>query len=186
MTISSEQAAQALRDLDAVGQRSGTLYRYQRTAPILMVWGVIWLIGFGLSDLAASHVTLLWLVLDAIGIASSIYLGRAGKRAGSAEARDSSRRWLLSIFGILGFYVAVLVVLQPATGQQSAALISLLVALFYILAGVWVGLRFAIAGLALAALTLVGYFALNAHFNLWMAVVGGGALLLAGFWLRRA
>jgi len=26
---------------------------------------------------------------------------------------------------------------------------------------------------------------LSAHFNLWMAVVGGGALILAGLWLRR-
>jgi hypothetical protein len=35
-------------------------------------------------------------------------------------------------------------------------------------------------------LTLFGYVTLASHFYLWMAVVGGGALVLAGLWLRRA
>jgi hypothetical protein len=35
-------------------------------------------------------------------------------------------------------------------------------------------------------LTIVGFFVLPAIFMLWMAVVGGGALVLGGLWLRRA
>jgi len=182
MTLSSEQAAQTLKDLESVGQRSSQLYRYQRTAPMLWVWGAIWLVGFGLSDVLPEHINLIWPPLDLIGIGACMYLGRSNPQGESHH----SGRWLLSIFSILAFYVLVLIVFQPASAQQSASLIALLVALFYVLAGVWVGARFAIAGLVFAALTLVGYFILSAHFDLWMALVGGGALGLAGFWLRRA
>jgi len=182
MTLSSEQAEQALRDLETAGRRSGQLYRYQRSAPMLIVWGVIWLIGFGLSDFFPARVNLIWLVLDVVGVSASIYLGRASP---SSTGKDSSWRWLASILSILVFYILVQLVLQPVTEQQAAALMALLVALFYVLGGLWIGARLAIAGLVLAALTLVGFFTLSAHFNLWMAVVGGGALILAGLWLRR-
>jgi hypothetical protein len=43
-----------------------------------------------------------------------------------------------------------------------------------------------VTGIALAALTLFGYFEVVTHFDMWMAVVGGGSLILAGIWLRRA
>ena len=39
---------------------------------------------------------------------------------------------------------------------------------------------------AIAVLTLVGFFWLPQLFLLWMAVVGGGALIFAGLWLRTA
>jgi hypothetical protein len=41
-----------------------------------------------------------------------------------------------------------------------------------------------LAGVVVAALTLIGFFGLPQYFLLWMAVVGGGALILGGFWLR--
>jgi hypothetical protein len=59
-----------------------------------------------------------------------------------------------------------------------------LASLFYVLIGLWAGMRFVITGIAVAALTLGGFFYLPAHFLLWMAAVGGGALILAGLWMR--
>jgi len=84
------------------------------------------------------------------------------------------------------FYVVVLNIMQPVSGPQSAVLISLIVALCYVLGGVWIGARLAVTGIAVAVLTLVGFYMLPAYFLLWMAVVGGGALILAGVWLRTA
>jgi hypothetical protein len=182
MTLSSEQAAQALLDLETAGRLSGRLYRYQRSAPMLIVWGVIWLIGFGLSDFFPARINLIWLVLDVVGISACIYLDRASP---ASDCKDASWRWLASIFSILAFYILVQLVLQPVTESQAAVLMALLVALFYVLGGLWIGARLALAGVVLAALTLIGFFMLSAHFNLWMAVVGGGALILAGLWLRR-
>jgi hypothetical protein len=50
--------------------------------------------------------------------------------------------------------------------------------------GVWKGPRFLITGIVVVALTLGGFYFLHDHFFPWMAVVGGGALILAGLWLR--
>jgi DNA-binding MarR family transcriptional regulator len=69
---------------------------------------------------------------------------------------------------------------------QAGAVFPLLVALWYALLGIWRrGMRMALLGLVLGLLTVAGYFWLAQYFLLWMAVVGGGALILGGFWLRR-
>ncbi|RFU48590.1 hypothetical protein [Paraburkholderia sp. DHOC27] len=183
MALTSEQASQALRDLEAVSQRSGKLYRYQRTAPMLILWGVIWIVGFGATQLAPARAGWLWIVLDIAGVLGCIYLGRRGHADASAS---QSWRWLGTIAAIGAFYVLALTILQPTSGAQVAAFIGLLVAMFYVLAGLWIGVRLAIIGLALAVLTVFGYYMLPAYFALWMAVVGGGALILAGLWLRTA
>ncbi|HVB86508.1 MAG TPA: hypothetical protein VNK23_07585 [Candidatus Dormibacteraeota bacterium] len=46
-------------------------------------------------------------------------------------------------------------------------------------------MRMAILGFAVGALTAGGYFSLPQYFLLWMAGVGGGALILGGLWLRK-
>jgi hypothetical protein len=183
MSLSSEQAAEALREIEAVGHRSGQLYLYQRSAPMLILWGVIWLVGFGLTDLFPAKANSIWIPLNVVGVLTCVYFGQHGK---GERSTLMTYRWLASIVSIFAFYIFVLVIFQQATGKQSAALICLIVALFYVLGGLWLGARFAAAGIVLTTLTLFGYFILTAHFYLWMAVVGGGALMLAGLWLRRA
>jgi hypothetical protein len=39
-------------------------------------------------------------------------------------------------------------------------------------------------GIVLAVLTVIGYFWLPGLFLLWMAALGGGALILGGIWFR--
>ena len=57
--------------------------------------------------------------------------------------------------------------------------------LFYCIAGLWFGHAFVAIGLAITALTLIGYFFIGgAAFLLWMAVVNGGGLILGGLWMR--
>jgi len=51
--------------------------------------------------------------------------------------------------------------------------------------GLWFGFRYIVAGLLVATLTLTGFFVLRSHFSLWMASVGGSALILTGLWLRK-
>jgi len=56
----------------------------------------------------------------------------------------------------------------------------------YIIAGLWLGGAFVAIGTAIIALTLIGYFFAGPWFELWMALVNGGGLLLGGFWMRRS
>ena len=85
------------------------------------------------------------------------------------------------------FIGALFAIMPPHTDAQVAAFFPILVALFYLLIGVWTeGARMIVLGLAVGALTLFGFFYLAPYFALWMAVVGGGGLILGGFWLRSA
>ena len=58
--------------------------------------------------------------------------------------------------------------------------------LVYTIAGLWVGRAFVAIGLGIIALTLVGYFLVGDWFDLWMAVVNGGGLIVGGLWMRRS
>jgi hypothetical protein len=58
--------------------------------------------------------------------------------------------------------------------------------LFYTIAGLWVGYAFVAIGGAITVLTLIGYFFIGTAFDLWMAFVNGGGLILGGLWMRRS
>jgi len=73
----------------------------------------------------------------------------------------------------------------PVNARQVAAFIPLLVAVTYVLRGIWSGIRYVGLGIAVSAFTLLGFFLVKDHFFLWMAVVGGGSLILASIWFRR-
>ena len=49
--------------------------------------------------------------------------------------------------------------------------------------GLWRGLRYVISGMAVVALTLIGFFYIGPIF-FWFAAVGGGAMILTGLWFR--
>jgi hypothetical protein len=178
MTLSPRDAAIALRDIERAEARSATLDDYQRAAPHFLIWGVLWVVGYGLTDFYPKHVAAIWAVIVPIGIASGFAAMRArgsglGWRYGAAAA------------AIFVFVCAVFVVMWPVRDRQIAAFIPLVVGLAYVLRGIWSGLRHVVAGVLVAALTLAGFFLLEQHFFLWMAGVGGGSLILAGAWLRR-
>ncbi len=56
----------------------------------------------------------------------------------------------------------------------------------YALAGLWLGRAFTLIGVGLTALVLAGYFWAGEAFDLYLAAVNGGGLILCGLWMRRA
>lgn len=188
MSISSEQAAQALREVEQTRALSSTLYGYQKASPHCFLWGCIWLVGFSLTDFFPNHINLVWIPLDILGIACATYLVTRSPQARderSPSKLNQTWRWLGSIFTIMAFFIAVQLVMQPTAERQVVSLIMLIVSMFYVLRGVWGSPRMGWTGIALAALTAFGFYEVHVHYDLWMAVVGGGSLILTGFWLRR-
>jgi hypothetical protein len=90
----------------------------------------------------------------------------------------------MGVFGV--FAVSVIAVMQPHDPRQTGAFFPLLIAAGYGVFGSFGAPRVLALGAALAALTLAGFFTLRDIFSLYMAVVGGGGLILGGLWLRRA
>ena len=178
MTVTQQDAAAALRAIEETQARSTTLRGYQNAAPHFLVWGVVWIVGYGLSDVFRGHANAIWGVLVPIGLVAGLFIKRDASRA-------VSWRYAATAVATLSFFAATFFVMWPVSGRQISAFIPLVVALLYVLCGIWAGWRYVVAGVAVAALTLVGFIWLSTHFLLWMAVVGGGALMLAGLWLRR-
>jgi hypothetical protein len=181
MRVSPEEASQALDQVAEAQARSETLYGYWRGAPHLILWGILWTAGFGLADVFPTHVTVIWSVVTPVGIAAGIVIDRA------RDGEPASRDWRFAIIALAfaAFFFATFSILKPHGIDQVSAFICLVVALVYVLMGLWFGLRYVLGGMLVAALTLSGFFLLHSHFSLWMASVGGGALILTGLWLRK-
>jgi hypothetical protein len=187
MTLSTDQAAEKLKEIDRTSRRSALAYSYAHASPHLILWGFVWMVGYGGSDFYPHYAGLLWSVLSLIGFLGSVAIGRACRREDhpySGIKRYSSLRYLATWLAIGVFILATFTIFGHATRQQQAAYVPLIVALMYSVFGIWKGPRFLVTGIAVAALTLGGYFFLHQHFMLWMAAVGGSALVLAGLWLR--
>ena len=200
MSLSIQQAADALQDVARAQRRAAILRGYERGAPHFLLWGTIWLVGFAGTDLFPAHAGLLWLVLDVLGIGGGFLIVRAAAQAAASASASASAYasaygantrqvgWRYAAVGLtfLAFIVATYYVMGAHTVAQFGAFPALLMGLLYTLAGIWRGARWAVVGIAVFALTLVGYVLLGAHFMLWMSVCGGGSLLLTGIWMRRA
>ncbi|HXP98117.1 MAG TPA: hypothetical protein VN809_15490, partial [Telmatospirillum sp.] len=68
MTITADEAAEALASIDDVAKRARMALGYEAGAPMLMLWGVIWVICFGVGWLETHHAAVVaWMWLAPIG-----------------------------------------------------------------------------------------------------------------------
>jgi hypothetical protein len=182
MPVTPADAEHTLRDISSTARASAAFYGYRVASPHLILWGIIWVIGYGASFFYP-QATMTWPLLTVIGVAGSCYFGWQARRAGRSRP---GWRYGATGLAVFLFIAALFAVMPPRTDAQVSAFYPILVALFYCLVGIWTdGRRMIVAGTAIAVLTLGGYFYLAQIFTLWMAIVGGGALILGGIWLRR-
>lgn len=181
--IQPQEAAKALKEIAHAERHSGQALRYQKASPHLFLWGLIWIVGYAVTY-ARPHWYFLWIVLTVIGVVGSFSLGQTGER--KVSRRSFGWRYAATFMALFLFIEALFAILPPRSSLQIDAFFPLLVAICYVLLGIWTRTtRVALLGLALGLLTLGGYFWFQHYFPLWMAGVGGGALILGGFWLRR-
>ena len=191
MSLTPSEAADSLKAIAQTGRRSAQAYSYAHSSPHFILWGLVWLIGYAGSDLlprwGAPHlVGWLWNAATVIGIATSFWIGRRQSLAAPGVGdRKTGLRWFASFVVIWLFVAAVFAIMHPVNPLVQGAFFPLIVAMFYALLGVWKGLRFLIAGAVVSTATLFGFFYLPQIFLLWMAVVGGGSLILVGLWLKK-
>jgi hypothetical protein len=180
MAPTPEEAAAALRQIEAAQRRSRTLHGYENTAPQWILWGVIWVLGYGLAELFPAWRGMQWLVLVPAGIAGGFVLTRRSPGKHAAAWRIAGVIMILQVF----FWIAF-ALLWPVTQRQIDAFPPLVIAMISVAIGLWLGWRFVVTGVSVAGLTVAGFYFVHSHFDLWMALVGGGALILSGLWLKR-
>ncbi len=182
MAISAREAKEALDEITRTSRHSSQLHAYKSAAPHLVLWGVLWLLGYGATYLVARQAGWVWLAVLVIGGLGSFSSGIAAKPA--ARPRFSWQiffTWL----AVLGAIASVLAIFAPIRGAQVGALFPLVAGWAYVVLGLWLGTRLILAGSVVVGLTLFGFFALpSGEFMLWMAGVGSLTLIGTGLWLR--
>jgi hypothetical protein len=186
--LNAQQAAQALKEAGAAERRSAEAYSYSQSAPYCFVWGAVWLLGYGAEALIPSSqpasvwLGWWWMGLTLTGAAISVAIGRL------QNMRRPGRSWRTGMLFLIIwlFTLALFAVLHPKNSLQVGAYFPLLFSAIYAAIGLWLGLRYILVGLFLAVATLGAYFLMREYFFHWMALVGGGSLLLTGLWMRQA
>jgi hypothetical protein len=182
MPLSPNEAADALNDITRTERKSAMAYGYHAAAPHFFLWGAIWIAEYG-GVYFNPRLGPLFPVLSVVGLVGSFIIGWRMK---GARRSNYGWRYGATALALFLFISALFAIFPPKSGAQIGAFFPLLVALAYVLSGIWTGaLRMAVLGLAVGILTCVGYFYFHPTFMLWMALVGGGALVLGGLWLRR-
>jgi hypothetical protein len=188
MGISKSEAASALTDIESAARRSGLLTGYRGAGPILMVWGVIWAIGYGGMGVSSPQTWgWLWLPLDVIGVVATVLMSRAAKGAGRATGK-AGVGWKIAagVLAVMAFYAATFALFRPASADAVIVYPGVVTGLVYAGVGIAYAPRYLWIGAAVFAASLVGYFFFQPWLAFWMAAVGGGGLIVAGLWLRRA
>jgi hypothetical protein len=184
MTIDPREAANALSDIDAVVRRVKQSRFYNFASLMLILWGAVVAAGYVASQLMPRSAGYAWIALYVVGIAGSFAISRFD------HVREGVRTFDLRIFAalmlFLGFGLLWTTGLAHFNGRQLGTFWPTYFMMAYAITGLWFGWAFVVIGLGITALTLIGYFFLGDWFELWMAVVDGGGLMLGGFWMRRS
>ena len=183
MALTPDEAADTLRDIEATGRRSGEAFGYRMSGPYFILWGLVWLVGYAGSDLLPSRAGLIWLVASLVGAIGSVAVSRT---IGKNKSAQTGWRVFFLVVIVAAFVLASYTVMWPVSPMQQAAFVPLIAAGAYTAVGLWAGVRWIVAGVAIAILTLGGFFLMREHFGLYMAAVGGGGLIVAGLWMRSA
>jgi hypothetical protein len=184
MTIDSKQAIEALSEIDAMVRRVRQSRIYDIASLNLIMWGALVLAGNIASHLWPPQAGYLWIAVNAAGVAGSLAIG-AFKSRRMSMARSNLRVLAASVL-FFGFGILWSIVLGHFSPRQLSVFWPTYFSMIYTTVGLWFGWAFVAIGLSITALTLLGYFFAGDWFELWMAVVNGGGLVLGGLWMRRS
>jgi len=177
--VTREDAGKTLQDIDSTMERTMRGLGYRAASPHLVIWGIVWMLGYGLSALMPT-LEMHW---PSLVLAGAIASGVAGARTGGV----SGGGWKFAASACLaaGFFFALFAILPPLDHRQIGVIFPLIVSALYGGAGIWAcQARLGLTGLVVGVTALVAYFLLPAWFDAIMAGVGGGALVLGGLWMR--
>jgi uncharacterized membrane protein YeaQ/YmgE (transglycosylase-associated protein family) len=183
-SIDPKEAASALSDIESIVHRVRQSRIYNLASLIMIMWGALVFAGYLDAWLLPRSAGYGWIVVYIAGIVGSIAI------SASQHARDGVRTFDIRMFVAFVLFVAFGAfcsgVLAHLTPRQMGTFWPIYFMLVYTIAGLWAGRAFVAIGIGITVLTLIGYFFIGDPFDLWMAFVNGGGLILGGLWMRRS
>ncbi len=171
-----------LEEIVRVQERSRSLREYAEGAPHLVIWGAVWMVCNLAAWLMPELGGQIWMAGIALGVLGSFAAGWHAHR--ERHDRRVALRWAATMVAVFAGMTALLWILNPTDPRQIDAAFSLAVATAYVLLGIWRGGRFLMLGAVIALAVVLAWGWFRSFFFLWMGIVGGGALILGGWWLR--
>ncbi|RZJ41308.1 MAG: hypothetical protein EON87_16400 [Brevundimonas sp.] len=188
MNITRDEAAAALSDIDATTGRLSQQRSYHISGPILMLWGVVWLVCYSaMGLLPPEQWGWTWLIGDALGIVGTIMLSsKACAPWQGVAGRGMGWRSLLAGLAIAAFIGATLSIFGVQDPNAFMTFPGIVCGAVYFIVGLLHRPRFLVIGTAVFVASLIGFFGFPDILPFWMAIVGGGGLLIGGLWMRSA
>jgi hypothetical protein len=188
MSVTHDEARQSLDLIEETVAKTNKRIAASYAGNLLIWWGLIWIAGFTALYLLGPQGGYVFGVLDGLGVVGTILLCRKWPIRGSLRGPGSLqlvRRMMVFWLILVAYAILWVFLLSPMTGMQLGAFLVTAVMLGYAVIGLWTGSLFMLwLGLIVTGLTVFGFYILPGHFNLWMAPVGGGALLGTGLYIR--
>jgi hypothetical protein len=181
MTISAEDAGAMLAEIELIRRRVQQSSIYRASSMIVMGWGAIIFVG-NLAGIAAGRWTgAVWIALDALGVLGTIVI---------VSRTRKNERLGASFLAAFALFVAFGLVWSLLIGHFRARELDVfwptLFLFGYALAGLLFGRAFTAIGVGLSAVIVAGYLSIEGvAFNVFLAIVHGGGLILCGLWMRR-
>jgi hypothetical protein len=188
MHITPEEAQAALNDIQDASTKARSVVNMW--AYYMLLWGVVWTIGFLATQFKPQLVTWIWIVMIAIGMVGSAIIGiiqggRTRPVPGSHAAFIGSRLGIF--FGVLYGFAILWLIIFPLTPMQIGMLWITVVMFGSIIAGSWIHEPLSIVvGVGITFMSIVGYYLLPQYFWIWVAVFAGLPLVgISIYYLRK-
>jgi hypothetical protein len=183
MNIGPTEAAAALLDIESITRKVKQSCWYQLSSTMMMLWGFLVALGFAASQFAPAYWQLVWLTVDGIGIVATLALKAYD---GRTRGQRFDPRVAIAIVLFLGFGLLWTRLWGRFGIREANAFWPTLFMFGYAVAGLWLGRAFVVIGLAITVLVVAGYLWIGSWFDLYLALVAGGGLILCGLWMRWA
>lgn len=184
MTINRNEAAQALSAIDDIASRVRQSRFYRQASLMLILWGALVFTAYLVCMLMPRQAGWVWVGANVAGVVGSIGISLFVNENSGVRTFDWRVVVALGLFFGFGLFWAVGIARLPP--RELNAFWSTYFMLAYSIVGLWLGTGFLVIGAGITALTLIGYFLVGSYFELWMAFVNGGGLVLGGLWMRRS
>ena len=187
MNILPTEAEEALEAIQGMVRKTRQAISNSGAYAFLILWGSVWLFGFlGNQFFEDKTAGFIWMVLNILGGVVSAVVGiRMSRNVRSSSGAAFGKRiawfWLILFL----FCFALIIVVSPEDSKQMAMIIILFVMMGWMALALLLSMASVWWGLAITAMSVIGYLLLPNIFYLWMAVLGGGGMISLGFYIRK-
>ena len=190
MNISDEEARNSLDQIQAVATRTRKTIAASYDSGLLIMWGLIWIAAFLGTHFFLAWVWHIWMGLCGIGSIVTLWVSWRQLRLANPIKIPATEKigWRIFWFWSLLFvYMFIwLSILRPRHGIQLNAFMCTTIMFAYVVSGLWFkSYHMLWLGIVVTCITLVGFYLIPpSYYCLWMAAMGGGALMGTGLYIR--